>query len=221
VNNFPADLLRKLAAAYAVAVANKSGALQNCVGFIDGTKIQIARPPGTMQRATYSGHKRFNCLKFQVISAPDGLALRFAGPVEGRRHDMAIFSESNIEDDLAAHLSIDGRQYCIYGDSAFVLREYLIVGFDGTGITPAQAAFNKAMSKSRVTVKWIFKDIKKYWTHAAFPRKLALSRKPVGVLYGTSIILWNLRCCLYGSPTSRFFSCPPPTLANYIGLVED
>jgi nuclease HARBI1 len=174
-----------------------------------------------MQRATYSGHKRVNCLKYQLISAPDGLALHYAGPVEGRRHDMAIFSESGIEEDLAASLHIDGIQYCIYGDSAYVLREYLMVGFDGTGITPEQAAFNKAMSRSRVTVEWIFKDIKKYWNHAAYPRKLALCRTPVGVLYGTSIILWNFRCCLYGSPTSSFFSCPPPTLSHYLSLLDD
>lgn len=191
------------------------------MGFIDGMKIAIARPPGVMQRATYSGHKRVNCLKYQLISAPDGLALHYAGPVEGRRHDMAIFSESGIEEDLAASLHIDGIQYCIYGDSAYVLREYLMVGFDGTGITPEQAAFNKAMSRSRVTVEWIFKDIKKYWNHAAYPRKLALCRTPVGVLYGTSIILWNFRCCLYGSPTSSFFSCPPPTLSHYLSLLDD
>jgi DDE superfamily endonuclease len=72
------------------------------VGFIDGPKVAIARPPGIMQRATYFGHKRVNCLKYQLISAPDGLALHYAGPVEGCRHDMAIFSESGIEEDLAA-----------------------------------------------------------------------------------------------------------------------
>jgi hypothetical protein len=131
------------------------------VGFIDGTKIAFARPPGVMQRATYSGHKRVNCLKYQLISAPDGLALHYAGAVEGRRHDMAIFSESGIKEDLAASLRIDRIQYCIYGDSVYVLRVYFMVRFDGTGITPEQAAFNKAKSRSRVTVEWIFKDIKK------------------------------------------------------------
>jgi DDE superfamily endonuclease len=143
-----------------VVVANKNRALQNCVSFIDGTKIEIARPPGVMQPATYSGHKRVNCLKYQLISAPDNLALHYAGPVEGRRHDMAIYSASGIEEDLASSLHIDGIQYCIYGDSAYALREYLMVGFDGTVISPEQAAFNKAMSRSRVTVEWTFKDIK-------------------------------------------------------------
>jgi nuclease HARBI1 len=167
-----------------------------------------------MQRATYSGHKRVNCLKYQLISAPDGLALHYAGPVEGRRHAMAILSESGIEEDLAASLHIDGIQYCIYGDSAYVLREYLMVGFDGTFITPEQAAFNKAMSRSRVTVEWTFKNIKKFWNHAAYPRKLELCRTPFGVLYGTGIFLWDFRCCVCGSTTSRFFSCQPPTLRH-------
>jgi DDE superfamily endonuclease len=111
------------------------------VGFIDGTKIAIARPLGVMQRATYSGHKRVNCLKYQLNSAPDGLALHYAGPVEGRWHDMAMFSESGIEEDLAASLHIDGIPYCIYGDSAYFLREYWMAGFDGTGKTPEKAIY--------------------------------------------------------------------------------
>jgi hypothetical protein len=95
---------------------------------------------------------------------------------------MVIFSESRIEEDLAAYLHIQGTQFCINGDSAYVIREYLIVRFEGTGITIEQAAFNETMSKSRVTAEWILKDIKKYWNHSAYPRKLALCRTPVRVL---------------------------------------
>jgi nuclease HARBI1 len=190
------------------------------VGFIDGPKIAIARPPGVMQRATYSGHKRVNCLKYQLISAPDGLALHYTGPVEGRKHDMAIFSESGIEEALAASLHINGIQYYIFEDSAYVLRGCLMTGFDGTGLTPDQATFKKARSRSRVKIERIFKDINKYWNQAEYPRKIALCSTPVGLLYGTSIILWKFRCCLYGSPTSRFFSCTHPILNHYIRLLN-
>jgi hypothetical protein len=72
-----------------------------------------------------------NCLRYQLSSAPDGLALHYVGPAEGRRHDMAMFSESGIEEDLAASLHIDGIQYCIYGDIVYVLREYLMVDLMG------------------------------------------------------------------------------------------
>jgi hypothetical protein len=77
-------------------------------------------------------------------------------------------------------------------ETAYALREYLMVGFDGTGITTEQAAFNKAMSRSRVTVEWIFNDINMYWNRAAYPRKFALCRTPVGLFmeralfFGTS-----------------------------------
>jgi DDE superfamily endonuclease len=101
---------------------------------------------------------------------------------------MVIFSGSGIEEDLAARIHIGGIQYCIYGDSPYALREYLMVGYDRTGINPEQATFNKAMSRSRVTAEWIFKNIKKYWNHAAYPRKLALCMTPVGVLYGQALV---------------------------------
>jgi hypothetical protein len=43
---------------YATAIARKGNALQNCVGFIDGTVIGIARPGDSeIQRIAYNGHK--------------------------------------------------------------------------------------------------------------------------------------------------------------------
>jgi DDE superfamily endonuclease len=82
------NLVTLRARAYKKCVENKRSPLDSVVAFIDGTGIEIARPRWTSHWATYSGHKRQNCLKFQAISAPDGLVLHLFGPVEGRRHDM-------------------------------------------------------------------------------------------------------------------------------------
>ena len=49
---------------YADAVFAKGAALDNCVGFVDGTVKPICRP-GEVQRAVYNGHKRVHGLKFQ------------------------------------------------------------------------------------------------------------------------------------------------------------
>jgi hypothetical protein len=62
-------------------------------------------------------------------------------------------------------------------------------GFDGTGISPEQAAFDKAMSRSRVTVD--LQGYAKYWNHAAYPRKLALCRTPVGVCMEPALFFGN------------------------------
>jgi nuclease HARBI1 len=116
---------------YTKCVYEKGSPLDSVVGFIDGTAIAISRPSGARQRARYSGHKRKHSLKFQAISAPDGLVLHLSGPMEGRRHDMLLYNESGIDQVLKPSLSISGRPYYEYGDVAYTFRPYLHVGFKG------------------------------------------------------------------------------------------
>jgi hypothetical protein len=66
-----------------------------------------------MQRATYSGHKRQNGLKWQALTAPDGLFLNLFGPFEGRRHDMHLYAESGLDAVLGQALMIGGIQHYI------------------------------------------------------------------------------------------------------------
>ena len=76
---------------WAEAIHVKCSALQNCVGFIEGTLIDIARPKANKrQRVVYNGHKRKHALKYQAVNTPDGLILHVCGPIEGRRHDLTL-----------------------------------------------------------------------------------------------------------------------------------
>jgi nuclease HARBI1 len=152
LETWPESLVTLRAREFAKSVEKKGSPLDRVVAFIDGTGIEIARPRGTSQRATYSGHKRHNCLKFQAISAPDEFILHLFGPVEGRRHDMFLYKESGIDDNLRSPLVISKRQYYLYGDPDYILRPYLEVGFKGSSITPEEIAFNASVSKVRVTV---------------------------------------------------------------------
>jgi DDE superfamily endonuclease len=203
VLEFQGNYLRSRAQLYARKSAAKSrNATQHCLRFIDGTLIEIARPPGLMQRATYSGHKRRPGLKWQVVITPDGMLFIVFGPSEGRRHDMHLYAKSGLDDVLGDCLLIGGIQYHLYGDSGYALRPYRIPPFEGAALTTDEALFNKRMSKR---VEWAFKDVKKYFSHVAVPRKMALSRTPAGAWYLASCLLWIFRCCLDGSPTSTFF----------------
>lgn len=65
---------------YAQAVHNKSHALENCWGFIDGTVRPICRP-GENQKVVYNGHKRVHALKYQSVVAANGLIANLYGPV--------------------------------------------------------------------------------------------------------------------------------------------
>jgi DDE superfamily endonuclease len=72
------------------------------------------------------------------------------------------------------------------------LRPYLQVGYQGSNLTPDQVLFNMAMSKVRIAVEWAFRDLKMYFTHMDFARKLNMGVTPVDCgtsapqYYGTS-----------------------------------
>ena len=51
---------------YAEAIHDKGAALDNCIGFINGTVRSIC-PPGELQRVVYKGHKRVYALKISII----------------------------------------------------------------------------------------------------------------------------------------------------------
>jgi hypothetical protein len=156
--------------------------VQKCVGFLDGSLAQIAKPRGPSQRA-YSGHKKFNGLKYQAITGPDGIIVNLFGLWEGRRLDMTLFCESSIEHALSEGLTIGADQYHLYADSGYVVRPYILAPFPRQTSDPEELLFNKRMAKIRVTVEWAFKDVKKYFSHQAFSRKMVLSRVPIGKWY--------------------------------------
>jgi hypothetical protein len=106
LRNWPDSLMSLRAEYYARCFFEKGSPLPNVVCSIDGTAIEVARPKGCSQRATYNGHKRRNCIKFQAISAPDGLILHLFGPIEGRRHEMTLYRESHIDDELQTSTEI-------------------------------------------------------------------------------------------------------------------
>ena len=66
---------------YAAAISDKGAALDNCIGFIDGTVRPICRP-GELQRIVYNGHKRVHALKFQSVTLPNGMIANMYGPID-------------------------------------------------------------------------------------------------------------------------------------------
>ena len=73
--------INQKASLFAISVAAKSGYLTNCIGFIDGTVLKIARPTDYGLK-TYSGHKRARAQTFQALTTPHGMFLHSFGPLE-------------------------------------------------------------------------------------------------------------------------------------------
>ena len=55
---------------FAEATFQKSRALDNCFGFVDGTVRPVSRP-GRNQRVLYNGHKKIHAIKFQSVAVPN------------------------------------------------------------------------------------------------------------------------------------------------------
>eukprot|EP00170_Pyropia_yezoensis_P001992 contig_8490_g1996 len=102
-------------------------------------------------RACYSGHKRKHAVKFQNVLMPDGLFFHMYGPLKGRRHDMTLYHESQLDETLSEALTIDRHLFHPYGDAAYVLRPWLQTAFDGL-LTLQQEAHNDSMKVPRASV---------------------------------------------------------------------
>lgn len=215
------SFLRSRMKLYARAVKMKGAPLHECVAFIDCTKIRMARPGGrgSNQRSVYSGHKKMHCLSYQTITTPDGLIFALWGPEVGRRHDLTLLRKSGWEIKFIESLFLDAVQYYVYCDSAYNLRPYMQVPFSLLGISNEKKKFNKTMSQMRVSVEWSYGELKKFWTTNDYSRILKVRQAPVSTMYKASVLLLNVRLCLYGGGlTSNFFQCEPPSIDEYLNL---
>jgi nuclease HARBI1 len=111
---------------------------------------------------------------------------------------------------------VGGVQYCVYGDSGYNARPFVEVPLSGHQVNEDQSAYNKAMSSCRISVEWIFKEVKMYWTSVDYKRKMRLLECPVGALYISAHLLTNFRNCVYPNPISQYFNCRPPSLEEYL-----
>ena len=199
---------------YADTIHQKGAPLQNCFGFVDGTVVRIARPQQN-QRVCYNGHKRVHALKFQSIALPNGIIANFKGPFEGRRHDSTMLQQSGTLVELQGHAWYNGQALCIYGDPAYPLSVHIQTPHRAANLTPAQHNYNKAMSEVRVSVEWLFGDVKNFFKFVDYKKDMTIGRSAVGKTVLVCGILHNARACLYGNMTSSYFDEEPPTLQEY------
>ena len=90
------------------------------------------------------------------------------------------------------------------------------VPFQGSNLNNNQGAFNSSMSNVRITVEWLFKEVKTYFPVVSNKWKLKLYEAPVGLFYIGAMLLCNLRNCFYPNQISTYFKVSPLTLDQYI-----
>ena len=198
-----------------------NGAPYNSIwGFLDGTVMRICRP-SRHQRLMYSGHKRVHCVKFQGVMTPCGLIAHLFGPVEGRRHDMAVLELSGLRDDMLTHLAAmpDGpmvNDICLFADQGYAVERFIQTPFRGQHLTAEQAAFNVTMSGLRVSVEWGFGRVQNLFAFCNYKQNLKILLSPVAKYYIVAALLTNCHSCLRRNLISRKFGVRPPHLEEYL-----
>ena len=187
--------------------------------FNDGTAFFIALPGGGLLRECYSGHNRKHALKLQNVLTPEGLFFHLFGSFEGHRHVSTLYHEPGLDTRLSSGLVVNGNQSKLYGDAAHVIRPWLQAAFSGL-TTPEQEECNGRIKVPRTAFEWGFKDEKQTCSTLDYPRRMKVGEIPVGLLYRTAALGWNLGCCAYRGATCTFFKCPPPIWKEYLGLQE-
>lgn len=72
-------------------------------------------------------------------------------------------------------------------------------------------------NKLRVAIEWGFGHIETLWAFFRDKRRLKYGSTPVGAQYVAAVLLYNFRTMVKGhNQTSKYFECPPPTLAQYL-----
>ena len=192
-------------------------------GFIHGSHQKVCRPtPETCdQSLLYSGYKHAYTTVFQSISTPDGLLIHFKGPYEGRVSDWGILKHSGLQENLKNYShNTAGSRLWIYGDAGYGLEKGILSSYrshHSTGQhTESEEIFNASMARQRIVVEWCFGKLVTLFPLIDYFKKLKVGLSQVGSWIFTAVLLTNAHTCYYGSETTAYFDCPPPSIQEYL-----
>ncbi|KZZ87293.1 hypothetical protein AAP_05817 [Ascosphaera apis ARSEF 7405] len=195
--------------------------------FIDGTTKHICRPT-INQEVSYTGHKAYHAYKWQAVVTPDGLCSSLAGPENGSRSDWRMYERSGIREIIQRLFTTnnvpDDERPFIYGDAAYTSSTVTMGPWRRPArgeLTAQQRAFNKRLSKKRVSVENFFAMVQNSWSLSVMHTSHRLGSSPVGLVFASSAFLENCKSCLRGSnQVSRRFGMPPPSLEEYLSVFD-
>lgn len=131
----------------------------------------------------------------------------FFGPEAGRRHDLTLFRDSSLEQELQENLIANDIQYYIFGDSAYMLRTWIQRPFLHGTAEESERILNKQMSFVRVSVEQNYKDLKQYWIGQDFHPNHKFRKAPIELIYKSCIIILNFHVFLWLRTNIRTVWC--------------
>ena len=227
LGQLPVGYLRSIASVAAERFVVRGSPNRKCIGALDGTLRRIARPSlggytGIVQESTYSGMDKVHGLKYLCVTLPNGLIIMF-GPKTGNTNDSTLLLQSGWSIQMAGDNML--RDYVFIVDRGFGYRNNLVVGPVRRprlgDLTAEEKRWNKALSRVRTSVEWSFGAVANSFQHLEMKRYQRVLETPVALQYRAAVFLSNCRTCMRGgNVVSKYFGMPPPSLAEYLGLLN-
>jgi hypothetical protein len=188
-----------------------------CWGFIGCTTRPTGRPK-KVQRESYNGDKHIRSLKYSAVKSPDGLIYHLYGPAKSTRDDDWLLVRSDLKERIGMH----APGFYLWGDSAYSNQfcGKLIVPFDDVPLSDKQREFNDRMAVAHEASADGFKDVVQRWMSLDKVPTQYMSNYSLAVQYRVAVLLTNINICIYGSETSSYFDCCPPSIEQYLKKPE-
>ncbi|XP_060094422.1 uncharacterized protein LOC132571642 [Heteronotia binoei] len=168
-----------------------------CIAALDGCHVAIRAPAG--QADEYINRKHFFSIILQATVDHTGRFTDVVIGYSGKCHDAYVLRSSNLIDLMDAGewvpgnptLTIEGLQVppLILGDAAYPIRHWLMTPYTGH-LSPEQARYNIAHSRSRCVVERAFGRLKARWR--CLLSELPVELRNVNAIVASCVILHNL-----------------------------
>ena len=136
-----------------------------CLGAIDATEFEIRQPLN--QLPSYTSRKCKTTIKLQIVSTHDLEIIDAAVGFPGSIGDARVLRLSPLSRALGAKLV--RSNYHILGDTAYPLRQHLLVPFrNNHELEDHEMAFNRALKSDRQVVERAFGLLKMKWRRLKF-----------------------------------------------------
>jgi DDE superfamily endonuclease len=131
-----------------------------CVGFIDGTLIEIFQRPGTDGEAYFDRKKNYS-LNMQVVVNQDKRIIGYFLGTSGSWHDARVFKRMGLS--VTPEKFFKEGEYLI-GDSAYTSSKHMVIPFKGPDAKPPEnTRFNNLLAQTRVRNEHAIGLMKNRW----------------------------------------------------------
>ena len=128
----------------------------NIYMYIDSTSCPIRRPSNSeAQAACYNGKNHTHSVKYECAVRVDGLFVWRTHAFPGSVHDIKIFQDGGLSDELLASERL-------IGDKGYIGSDLIITPYRGRNLTEEQKDFNTSINKSRVLIERSFGRLKSF-----------------------------------------------------------